>query len=46
MKEFTYSLSFSPYQNSVFAKNRKEAWQKIVSLWGRHYDCDKVVTLH
>lgn len=44
MKKFTYSLTFSPYQNTVRAKNRKDAWEKIERMWPE-YDVKKVATL-
>ena len=44
MKKFYYRLSFSPYINTIRAKNRKEAWQKIKKIW-LEYNAEKVVTL-
>ena len=33
MRRFHYTLSWSPYGNSVLARNRKHAWRRILALW-------------
>ena len=45
MKKFYYSITFSPFSNFVRAKNRKEAWKKIKTLWPE-YNVKKIVILY
>lgn len=45
MKRFYYTLSFSPYLNSVRAKNRKDAKTKIKKLWKEYKNIMKIVSM-
>ena len=44
MKTYTYRLGFSPYTNTIRAKNIKDAFEKIAMLWPK-YDVKKIVNI-
>lgn len=40
--KFIYRLRFSPYLNTLCAKNYKDAWKKLKKLWPE-YNVKKVI---
>jgi len=42
MRKFTYKLTFSPYSNTLRAKNIKDAWKKLRKTWPE-YNIKKVI---
>lgn len=44
MKKFYYHLTFSPYLNSVRARNKKHAWELIKKAWP-DYNVKEIVSL-
>ena len=43
MVKFNYKMCFSPYGNSVRARNYKEAWEILKKTYPEYKDIKKVV---
>lgn len=42
MKSYSYKLIFSPYDNLIYAPNKKKAMRQIKKLW-KEYNLHKVL---
>jgi len=42
MKRFNYKIRYSPYSNSIMAKNYKDAWEKLSEAYPE-YNVKEVV---